>query len=123
MDGSTSNSQLYEDGILNILRTNGFLTDSQATAHRYLTYLAGDWALAPVGGLLQNHIKLGQHVEAGALLATIHNTFGEVSAEMRAHAAGFVMGVRHLPEIYPGEWATCVVEERNYDGYDGSTPR
>ena len=101
----------YRDGLLRLLRLRGMLTGDPGPEPDYPTVLDGDWQLAPSGGLLANHASVGDRVKAGAVLATIHDPFGTVLAEMTAPFAGFVMGTRHLCTIQPGEWATCVVRE------------
>jgi predicted deacylase len=93
------------------MRTQGMLPGDPGPAPDYETVLNGDWQLAPIGGLLVNHVDVGDQVAAETLLATIHDPFGSVIAELIAPHAGFVMGTRHLCTIQPGEWATCVVRE------------
>ena len=80
-------------------------------APAYRSCLEGDWALAPVGGFIDNHVELGERVAAGDTLATITSPLGTVLARLTSAREGIVMGVRHLRSIQPGEWATCVVTE------------
>jgi predicted deacylase len=103
----------YLFGFLRILAANGMMpASSLPPAPIYSSYLEGDFALASVGGFIETHVELGEHVRKGRLLATISSPLGEIRAEMRAGTAGLVMAVRHLCSIEPGEWAICVVEER-----------
>jgi uncharacterized protein len=101
----------YRDGLLRLMRVRGMLPGEPGSAPAYETVLDGDWQLAPAGGLLANHVGVGDRVDRGALLATIRDPFGATLAEMTAPYAGFVLGTRHLCAVQPGEWATCVVRE------------
>lgn len=101
----------YRDGILRLMRVHGMLPGDPGPTATYESVLDGDWQLAPTGGLLVNHVAVGDRVEAGALLARILDPFGGMIAELVAPCAGFIMGTRHLCTIQPGEWATCVVRE------------
>ena len=102
----------YLHGILRILAAEGMIDDPGLPASpRHATFLNGDWALAPVGGFIENHVVLGEQVAGGTLLATICNPLGELLASMHAKDDGLVMGVRHLRSIQAGEWATCVVTQ------------
>ena len=102
----------YVNGIRRVLARRGMIAAADTAPDRhYPTVLEGDWALAPVGGFIDNHIGLGDRVPAGAMLATIRSPLGDGLATMRAAHDGLVMGVRHLRSIAPGEWATCVVRE------------
>ena len=107
-----ADSQMYYDGITRVLRAKGILAGEPGAQPTYTQTLVGDWVLAPAAGLLENHVELGERVKAGARLATIYDTLGAVVTRMSARTDGFVMGVRHLPAIQVGEWATCVVEEK-----------
>jgi predicted deacylase len=103
----------YAMGIRHILARHGMIEENTPTPGRnYNTCLVGDWALAPVGGWIDNHVALGATVEAGALLATLRSPLGRVITEMRASQRSIIMGIRHLPSISAGEWATCSLEER-----------
>lgn len=102
----------YLRGILRILAQQGMIDDpGLPPPPHHARFLLGDWALAPVGGFIDNHVELGQSVRQGYKLATIRDALGEAVADMRAECDGLVMGVRHLRGIQPGEWATCAVAE------------
>jgi N-alpha-acetyl-L-2,4-diaminobutyrate deacetylase len=107
-----SDSELYRVGIRRVLQAHGILAGDPGPAQHYTHYLDGDWALAPAAGLLENHVALGDHVQAGTHIATIRDALGVEQARLTAAVSGFVMGVRHLCAIQVGEWATCVVEEK-----------
>lgn len=103
---------MYHDGIRRLLQAKGILAGDPPPPPVYNTYLSGDWALAPAAGLLENHVELGQRVTVGTHIATIRGVFGEELACLNAPVTGIVMGLRHFPSVQPGEWATCVVEEK-----------
>jgi uncharacterized protein len=102
----------YRAGILRILKAKGMIACApEPRTTQYPVYLEGDWEPATVGGFVKNHVAIGDRVEEGRLLATIHSPLGDVLTVMKATFPGFVMGVRHLRTIHAGEWATCVVRE------------
>jgi predicted deacylase len=105
-------SDRYLHGLQRVLAARGLMAAPDLLpAPVYRFCLEGDWALAPVGGFIDNHVELGHRVAAGTLLATISSPLGTVLARMTSATEGIVMGVRHLRSIQPGEWATCVVAE------------
>jgi uncharacterized protein len=107
-----ADSDRYLQGLRRVLAKRGLIAaPALPAAPAYRSCLEGDWALAPVGGFIDNHVELGERVTAGALLATITSPLGTTFARLTAAAEGIVMGVRHLRSIQAGEWATCVVTE------------
>ncbi len=109
-----TDSAMYRDGIWRLLQAHGILQGDPGAMPHYETYLDGDWALSPTAGLIENCVSLGERVKAGAHIATIRNPFGDTLAHLTAATDGFVMGMRHLCSIQMGEWATCVVEEKQF---------
>jgi hypothetical protein len=108
-----ADAQSYVDGILRVLARRGMISPASTRPDKtYTTCLVGDWALAPVGGFIENRVAIGDRVKRGASLATIVSPLGDTLAELRAATDGIVTGVRHLRSIQAGEWATCVVEEQ-----------
>ena len=107
-----ADADAYLHGILRILAAEGMIDDpGLPPLPHHASYLDGDWAVAQVGGFIENHVALGERVAAGALLAAIHNPLGDLLVSMHAEHDGLVMGVRHLRSIQAGEWATCVVAQ------------
>jgi len=107
-----ADSDRYLHGLRRVLAGRGVIAAPELPpAPAYRSCLEGDWALAPVGGFIDNHVELGQRVVAGASLATIISPLGTVLARLTSAGEGIVMGVRHLRSIEAGEWATCVVTE------------
>jgi predicted deacylase len=80
----------YQVGIRSVLSSRGMIERPTAPNRTYHTCLVGDWALAPVGGFIKNHVELGDRVRGDALLATICSPLGETLAEMRAKSDGLV---------------------------------
>jgi predicted deacylase len=58
---------------------------------------------APTGGMLRLHVRPGEDVNSGAILATITNLHGERLAEIRAPHAGLVAAVRQYVSVNPGD--------------------
>jgi predicted deacylase len=102
----------YLNGIQRLLSAHRMIdAPSLFPVPAYETCFEGDWELAPAGGFIENHVRLGDRVAAGTLLASIVSPLGDIVSELAAAIDGVVMGVRHLRSIQAGEWATCVVRE------------
>ncbi|WP_166422710.1 succinylglutamate desuccinylase/aspartoacylase family protein [Paraglaciecola sp. 20A4] len=56
----------------------------------------------PVTGIFEPHCKIGELVNAGALLGIVRDYFGETIAELRAPNRGVVLMLRHAPPVNKG---------------------
>ena len=101
----------YARGLLGVLADRGLIDRPAAVPHPPSphAYLDGDFALAPVGGLLDPVAVLGADVAKGDVLAVIRGVSGDELARLTAADDGIVMAERHLRSIQTGEWATCAV--------------
>ena len=65
-----------------------------------------EWPRPKRGGLLRAApgIEVGQVLEAGVSLATIHDVFGEVVEELVTPFRCVILDTRFLATIYPGDW-------------------
>ncbi len=61
------------------------------------------WLRAPASGLLRLFREVGEHVEDGQLLAIVSSPFGTHEAEIRAPAAGVLMGRATMPVVNEGD--------------------
>jgi len=102
--------ELYLRGYRAVLAHAG-LIEGIAPTDRQSSYLEGDWERADQPGYLTTHVDLGARVQAGELIASLRNPFGDRLAEFRAANAGIVMAVRHLTTVGCGDLTTCVVRE------------
>ena len=115
---------LYREGLRRVLALTGILPgDDGPLPDVPATIWGGDWLLSPAGGHFRPRVALEDDVQAGDLLAEILDPFGDPLAEVRAAAAGRVLGIRHLRSIGPGEWAVMVLQpgmppERDKEGSD-----
>ena len=48
--------------------------------------------------------ELGAIVEAGQVLARIHDPFGNVVEEIKAPYRAVILDTRHSAVVYPGDW-------------------
>jgi predicted deacylase len=55
------------------------------------------------GGLLYNHVKLGQPVKSGDLLVTISNVFGDEVERIEAPQDGYAVRMTTLSTVSTGE--------------------
>ena len=101
---------LYRDGLRRVLALTGILPGDGPMPAPPATIWGGDWLLSPAGGHFRPRVALEDDVQAGDLLAEILDPFGDPLAEVRAAAAGRVLGIRHLRSIGPGEWAVMVLQ-------------
>ncbi len=61
------------------------------------------WVRAPASGLLRLFRDVGEHVADGQLLAIVASPFGTAEAEIRAPAAGVLMGRATMPVVNEGD--------------------
>ncbi|CAM4079914.1 succinylglutamate desuccinylase/aspartoacylase family protein [Palleronia rufa] len=64
---------------------------------------ASSWLRAPAGGLLRLFRDVGEHVEAGQILAIVADPFGTTETEIAAPATGVIMGRATMPVVNEGD--------------------
>lgn len=102
------NVDLFLEALLRGLAQFGVLAIDPAekeTVPRHLDVGPQNMFEAPVDGLLEHRVRMGQTVEAGELVALIH-PFGDFAREPRrieARAAGIVISQRSLLRVVPGD--------------------
>ena len=62
-----------------------------------------EWLRAPVAGLVAMAARIGDKVQAGDLLGTISDPFGETETEILAPKAGILIGALTLPVANEGD--------------------
>lgn len=61
------------------------------------------WIRARNSGLFQNHIKAGQFVAKGEVLAHITDPFGKFEKKVRAPHSGYIINSNDAPIVYQGD--------------------
>ncbi len=93
------------DGYLNVLRHYGMIdgTPSYADAWRQGFQMP---LLAPATGMFvgTNGLPFEKELEAGTVLGTIYDLYGDVIGEVKAPRRGVVFGLRSRPSVLEGQW-------------------
>jgi N-alpha-acetyl-L-2,4-diaminobutyrate deacetylase len=105
---SQAGVEAYTAGVKNCLRAWSILPTASAAALPEQRCYTGDWQLSETSGLFIPNVRLGDAVEAGALLANVRDERGAMVAEMRALFAGDVLGLRSKAHIERGAWAVLL---------------
>lgn len=92
-------------GILRVLRSLDMLPAKGIAKAKAAPYLckSSTWVRAPAGGLLRTFRAEGETVEAGDILASVADPFGEVETEILAPTAGILIGRAILPVVNEGD--------------------
>ncbi|MBS0125143.1 succinylglutamate desuccinylase/aspartoacylase family protein [Thetidibacter halocola] len=92
-------------GILRVMAQLGMIAGRGVPRPRGPSVLCerSSWARAPSGGLLRTLRATGDWVEPGTVLGVISDPFGEREIEIRAEAAGIVVGRTNLPVVNEGD--------------------
>ena len=95
------------EGVLNVLEYYGFLPGSVRT--RSQTRASGfEQYGAPVGGLVDFKVELGQRVARNRTLFEVTDVFGETEATVSADSEGVFWRTRRLPQVATGEYVCSV---------------
>jgi len=65
--------------------------------------LTSTWLRARQSGLFQNHIKAGQYVTKGEVIAHITDPFGKFEKKVRAPHSGYIINSNDSPIVYQGD--------------------
>jgi predicted deacylase len=96
------NRAAYIDHLTRLLQHLG-IVDGDPPRNPAVEVFTRGLLYAPTGGMLRLHVRQGEDVDAGAILATITNLHGERLAEMRAPQGGLVAAVRRFVSVNPGD--------------------
>lgn len=95
-------------GVLNILRFLGMLKGKGEEPAYQTISKKTIWMRSDQGGILHFHVKPGDVVKRGDLLATAEKIFSHESQSIKAQHDGIIIGMTTLPAVKPGE-AVCHV--------------
>jgi predicted deacylase len=95
-------------GIKNVLRTLGMLEGRLDRPAYQVVIERTKWIRAERGGFLQFHVKPGEVISQGQLLATNTTLLGHERSALRAPFDSVVLGMTTLPAVSPGEPVCCL---------------
>ena len=90
-------------GVYNVLMKVGMLTGEPQILGRRMVIRTMHVIRATRGGLLHLKAKLNDEIEAGQIVATVVNPFGETVEEIRTEKAGPVVRIATVPIVSTGE--------------------
>ena len=90
-------------GVRNVLRGLGMIEGEIDRPDYQVVIEKSKWIRAEKGGFMQFHVKPGDAVEEGQLLATNTTLLGHERSTLRAPFDGIVIGMTSLPAVSPGE--------------------
>jgi hypothetical protein len=91
-------------GVISVMRAIGMLTPSKRKRHfQPLVSKSSTWVRAPISGLLNARVKLGDYVKLKQTLGHIVDPYGEESEPIIAKAEGIIVGRVNLPLVHRGE--------------------
>ncbi|PLX40026.1 MAG: succinylglutamate desuccinylase [Hyphomicrobiales bacterium] len=92
-------------GILRLMKKLGMLAAGSVKGSEIkpILSMASQWVRAPEGGLFKGHRANGDSVETGDLLGMISNPYELDEVELRAGAAGLVIGRTNLAVVNQGD--------------------
>lgn len=103
-------------GCFNIFKWLGMLSGEQEKPLFQVNLKKTTWVRADRGGILGFHVRPGELVEEGAVIATNHNIFGKERRTMQAPVRGIVLGMTTMPAVKPGEpvYHLAELSKRNF---------
>lgn len=92
-------------GVIGVLRHIGMLRQGRGIADRPepVRAMSSHWLRAPMGGLLRAQKPLGAQVSEGEVIGRISDPLGQVSEDVVARNAGFIIGRLNLPVVNRGD--------------------
>ena len=92
-------------GILRVMHEMGMIPRKGISRARTKPVHAtsSTWQRAPAGGLMRGYKGTGEYVEAGEVLASISDPFGEVEIDVTSELAGVIVGRTNLPVVNEGD--------------------
>ncbi|MFP9100275.1 succinylglutamate desuccinylase/aspartoacylase family protein [Flavobacterium sp. RHBU_24] len=103
------NPEITEEGVQGAKRFLNHLNmlNAKKTAHPApappIYILTSVWLRARNSGLFQNHIKAGQFVTKGEVIAHITDPFGKFEKKVRAPHSGYIINSNDAPIVYQGD--------------------
>jgi predicted deacylase len=95
-------------GVLNVLKHLGMLPGAPERLANPRRTGSELYHHTPFGGGFFPAVRAAQPVEAGDVLGTVCDIFGEPRGEVRAQVTGLVAAIRFYPVVSAGEWVASV---------------
>ncbi len=92
-------------GVLSVMRAIGMLKPKPVKETKIKSAVADSsvWVRAPISGIVNTKVKLGDRVEENTVLGEITDPFGETQENIITNDAGTVIGKLELPLVYKGD--------------------
>lgn len=99
-------------GVLNIMKELGIVPGAAQPTRAPTEALVEIYQQSPATGVFFPAVKVADLVEAGQVVGTVRDMFGEVVAEVYAETSGVVDALRHNPVIPAGDWVISIAPLR-----------
>jgi hypothetical protein len=96
------------EGVMNAMRAAGLLPGGARPTREPINALIEVYQQSPATGVFFPRVRISDVVEAGQVVGTIRNMFGDVLADVRAQTTGVVDALRHNPVIPAGDWVISI---------------
>jgi predicted deacylase len=90
-------------GILNVLKTLGMVRGEPEQPRFQVSSKRTTWVRAERGGILGYHVKPGDLVNEGQVIATNYNIFGQEHRSLKSPVDGVILGMTTMPAVKPGQ--------------------
>ncbi len=92
-------------GIVSVMRAIHMLPPrkDQPATFKPIIARSSTWVRAPLSGLLQTRVRLGDAVKANAVMGQVSDPFGDEQHDVVASATGTVIGRLRLPLVHRGD--------------------
>ncbi|MDX1651672.1 MAG: succinylglutamate desuccinylase/aspartoacylase family protein [Brumimicrobium sp.] len=87
--------------VMNKLGVRSFEVESPARESKNI--LTSQWIRASNSGMLSVHIKNGEYVEKGSLIATISDPYGKFERSVKCPYSGYIFNVNEMPLVNKGD--------------------
>lgn len=98
------------DGVLRAMQSVGMITDAPAPAHPSRSSRSSAWVRATRSGIAHLDVALGDTIDEGDEIATIHDPFGKRLGTVRSRLAGMVIGHTRHPLVNRGDAIVHIAE-------------
>jgi predicted deacylase len=95
--------RVHTRGVVNVLRHLGVLRGRPARGRPPVRVVAFPWIRSAHAGLFYPRVRVGDRVEAGALVGELRDWFGRPLTEVTSPASGVVLFVVTAPATNPGD--------------------
>lgn len=107
------------DGVLRVMQGESMIDHAPpAVSEPSLSWSSG-WVRAGRSGIAHIEVELGERVERGQVLATLHDTFGKRLGSVRARGSGMVIGLARRPLVNRGDALAHIAVLDEDAGLDG----